>query len=72
MCVISKTASRCRHLTTELLTILKGHYEEEHTDLHQRRRRISQEQKENAKNFLFRAIELKACYNEPQEQDSPV
>lgn len=44
----------------KLRTILKGHYKEESTsDLYQKLVNISQEPRESAQNFLFRAIELK-------------
>lgn len=44
----------------QLKTILKGHYKEDDTsDLYQKLINISQEQKESAQDFLFRAIELK-------------
>lgn len=44
----------------QLKTILKGHYKEENTsDLYQKLVNISQEPRESAQNFLFRAIELK-------------
>ncbi|KAI3369838.1 hypothetical protein L3Q82_024420 [Scortum barcoo] len=44
----------------QLKTILKGHYKEDDTsDLYQKLINISQEPKESAQDFLFRAIELK-------------
>lgn len=44
----------------QLKTILKGHYNEDDTsDLYQKLISISQEPKESAQDFLFRAIELK-------------
>lgn len=43
-----------------LKTTLKGHYREEDTsDLYQKCINISQDSKESAQDFLFRAIELK-------------
>ena len=43
-----------------LLTILKGHYKEDSsTELYHQLLNISQEPKETALNFIFRAIELK-------------
>lgn len=45
---------------TQLKTILKGHYREDDTsDLYQKLINISQDPKESAQDFLFRAIELK-------------